>query len=154
MTFPLLLRGKIRMVTMTDFTIPSSYDPLNDPHYMSGQMLNYFKNKLMEMHTDILKKEKAISLSLADDANREADPTNQGVNEELHIQDFTFQEHEDQLRHEVELALKHIEEGIYGYCEETDEPIGVKRLLAVPYARYCLKIQKYKENERKRLTGR
>jgi DnaK suppressor protein len=89
-----------------------------------------------------------------DDANREADHTNHGTNEELHIQDFTFQEHEDQLRHQVELALKHIEEGTYGYCEETGEPIGVKRLLVVPYARYCLKVQKYKEDERKRLMQR
>lgn len=129
----------------------SSYDPLKDPKYMSEQMLNYFKDNLMHMHQAILKKEESISLSLIDAHYREPDEVDQGTGEELHMEDFIFQEHEDQLRQEIELALERIENGTYGYCEETSEPIGVKRLLVVPYARYSLKTQKYKENMRKKL---
>lgn len=137
---------------MVNAEAPLSYDPLNDPGYMSEQMLDYFKNRLEKMDKEISKKEESISLSLIDDPNREPDHVDQGANEGIHIADFNLQEHEDQLRHEVGLALKRINEGTYGYCEETGEAIGVKRLLAVPYARYCLKVQKHKEQERKRLT--
>jgi DnaK suppressor protein len=137
---------------MINAEAPLSYDPLNDSEYMSKQMLNYFKDKLERMDKEILKKEASISLSLVDDPNREPDHVDQGTNEEIHIADFSLQEHEDQLRQEVELALKRIKEGTYGYCEETGEAIGVKRLLAVPYARYCLKVQEHKEQERKRLA--
>ncbi len=129
----------------------SSYDPLNDPEYMSAEMLLYFKDKLMQMHNEMLEREKLISLSLLDAPNQEPDLVDRGVNEELRIEPFSYLEHEDQLRHEVESALQRMNEGTYGYCEETGAPIGVKRLLAVPYARYSLKIQKYKEDQKKRL---
>lgn len=128
-----------------------SYDLLNDPEYMSVQMLLYFKDKLMQMHNEMLEREKMISLSLLDAPSQEPDLVDRGANEELHIEPFSYLEHEDQLRHEVESALQRMNEGTYGYCEETGEPIGVKRLLAVPYARYSLKVQKYKEDQNKRL---
>jgi len=59
----------------------------------------------------------------------------QGTNEELYIEDFMFQEYEDQLWQEVELAIKRINDGTYGYCEEIRGSIGVL------YNRYSLKIQ-------------
>ncbi|MBM3633652.1 MAG: TraR/DksA family transcriptional regulator [Alphaproteobacteria bacterium] len=132
----------------------SSYDPFNDPEYMSEQMLCYFKDKLEKMHKQVLAKEEAISLSLTEAPNREPDPVDQGTNEGLHNRDFMFQEHEDQVRHEIELGLERINEGIYGYCEETGEPIGVKRLLAVPYTRYCFKAQDFKERKMKKIIKR
>jgi DnaK suppressor protein len=132
---------------MVNFKILSSYNPLNDSQYMSEEMVNYFKDRLMQMHADILKKRASISLSLLGTPHREPDRIDQATNEGLHIQDFMFQEHGDQLLHELESVLKRIKDGTYGYCEETGKPIGVKRLIAVPYARYCLKVQKYKEQE-------
>jgi DnaK suppressor protein len=136
---------------MNPETLPS-YDPVDDPAYMSKEMLNYFKDNLMRMDQELLRKEGSISLSLIDAPNREPDNVDQGANEELRSENFAFLEHKDQLRHEVESALQRIDEGTYGYCEETGEPIGVKRLLIVPYARYCLQVQNHKEEERKRLT--
>jgi len=125
----------------------STYNPLNDSVYMSDQMLAYFKNKLLKMHQKIIKEENAISLSLVDAPNRDSDPIDRGSNEELAGDKFTFQEHEDHIRHEIEAALERINTRIYGYCEETCEPIGVKRLLAVPYARYSLSVQTHKEKD-------
>jgi DnaK suppressor protein len=123
----------------------SSYNPLEDSTYLSEEMVNYFKNQLMQMHADIVKKDAEIFLSYLDNTNREPDRIDQATNEGLHMQDFIFQEHGSHLRHEVEFALMRIEDGTYGYCQQTGEPIGVKRLLVVPYALYCLKVQKYKE---------
>jgi len=130
---------------MADTRIPPSYDPLNDSEYMSDKMVAYFKDRLTQMSVNLFNKEKSISLSMVDSPNREPDHVDQGINEELLNQDFTLQEHEDKLRHEVEAALERIDDGTYGYCEETDMPIGVPRLLAAPYARYCLEVQEQKE---------
>ncbi len=59
---------------MTNSATPSLYEPLNDPVYMSKQMVDYFKVMLTQMHQEILKKEEAISLSLMEAPNREPDP--------------------------------------------------------------------------------
>jgi len=136
---------------MVDINPPKQYDLLKDPQYMSPDMVLYFKNQLTNLCQSLLEKEKAISLSLTHEPYREPDPVDEGVNEELHFSDFAFQEHEDHLRREIELALQRIKEGKYGYCEETGEPIGVQRLMLVPYTRYCAKIQEQRELEKKRL---
>ncbi len=95
-----------------------------------------------------------ILLSLMEAPNREPDPVDQGTNEALHNQEFGFQEYEDRLCHEVEAALQRIKNGTYGYCEETGRPVGVRRLLAVPYTRHSIEVQEHKDRERKRLLMR
>lgn len=131
----------------------SVYDPFDDCNYMSEQMLGYFKDKLQELRKQVIEKEEAISLSLVETSVRVPDRADQGANEELLNQNYMFQEHENRLQQEIELALQRIDEEVYGYCEETGDPIGLRRLLAVPYARYCLKVQGNKEQERKRIMG-
>ena len=127
-------------------TLPENYDPLQDEVYMSGYMILYFRQKLENMLIEILHKENEISHNLSENPNREADYVDQGTNEELMLQDFTLQEYEDKRRKEVEEALLSIENGDYGYCAETGEPIGVPRLLSVPTAKYQVKIQEAKEH--------
>jgi DnaK suppressor protein len=126
---------------------------VEESNYISEQMLHFLKESLQKMRQQILQKEEEISLSLINEPIRVADSIDQSANEEQHYEDFRVQEHENQLRHEIELALKKIENGTYGYCEETDDPIGLKRLLALPYARYCVKVQAQKEQALKRLAG-
>lgn len=121
--------------------------------YMSEDMLNYFKSKLQMMREQILQKEESISTSLMDEPFRLPDLVEQSANNELHHEDFLFQDHEDSIRQEIESALQRIDDGTFGYCEETGEPIGIKRLLAVPYARYNVKVQELKEQEKKRLRA-
>lgn len=137
---------------MVNSHIISSYAPLNDSQYMSDLMLNYFKETLQKMQKQVLEAEETIFLSLTSSANREPDFLDRGVYEEQHSESFMLQEHEGRLLQEIELALKRIKDGCYGYCEETGKPIGVKRLLAIPYARYCLKTQEYQEHKKKKLS--
>ena len=118
---------------------------------MSGRMLSYFKEKLQKMQKQVFRVEEAIFSSLTDSTNREPDFLDRGAYEEQHSEGFVLQEHEGQLLQEIELALRRIKDGSYGYCEKTGKPIGVKRLLAIPYARYCLKTQEHQEHERKKL---
>lgn len=126
---------------------------IEESDYISEQMLNSFKETLQKMHQQVLQKEEAISLSLINEPIRVADSIDQSTNEKQHYEDFMVQEHEDQLRHEIELALKKIENGTYGYCEETEDPIGLNRLLALPYARYCVAVQAQREEVRKKRVG-
>ena len=57
---------------------------------------------------------------------------------------------EQNLLNEIDDALKRIEEGIYGICEQCDKPIAMKRLKAVPYTRNCIKCQEASENKKRR----
>ena len=125
----------------------SGYSPLNDSEYMSPEMVRYFKDKLNAMHKEVLAKEKAIAQNLLEDTCREPDPLDRSVTEELCNTDLTLHEHEDHLRREIEEALQRLDDDSYGYCEATDEPIGVRRLDVMPTARYCLAVQEKKEAE-------
>jgi DnaK suppressor protein len=130
---------------MIQVKLPDQYDLTKDEVYMSPNMLNYFKNKLENMRQDILEKEHTISLSLMDNPNKEPDFVDRAVTEELIYDDFMFQEHEHKILIEINAALALIEEGSYGYCQETGEAIGIKRLESVPTTKYSLEAQKKKE---------
>jgi DnaK suppressor protein len=125
-----------------------NYDPLQDPIYMSPEMIEYFKEKLLAMREDLRQKEHNTSLSLMAASVREPDLIDQGVTEELRYHQFALQEHEHQLLIQIDQALNRLCNGDYGYCEETGEPIGIKRLQATPLTRYCLEIQQDKEQRR------
>lgn len=92
--------------------LPDNYDPLKDDVYMSSNMLCYFKNKLEQMHklNDII--------------------------EVLHYDNITQREQEYLKRKEIEEALYSIEEGYYGYCQITGDPIGVECLIRTPTIKF------------------
>lgn len=130
---------------MIQVKLPDKYDLIKDDAYMSPNMLSYFKNKLENMRQEILKKEHIISLSLMDNPNKEPDFVDRAVTEELIYDDFMFQEHEHKILIEINASLALIEQGRYGYCQETGEAIGLKRLESVPTTKYSLEVQKKKE---------
>jgi DnaK suppressor protein len=125
------------------------YDPKNDSVYMSPAMCNFFKEKLENLVSSILEKEKKISLSLMDDPVKEPDLNDRGTREETAFTDFVYQEHEEQLRQDALSALQRIKDGLYGYCEVTGQEIGVKRLMIVPTTRHCVKAQQKIESDNK-----
>lgn len=139
---------------MPNATTLSSYNSLDKSDYLSEEMLNYFRHKLNELYEQVIKKEEALSLSFTEVPIRVPDRVDQGANEELLNQNYMFQEHENHLQQDIESALQRIDDGVFGYCEETGEPIGLKRLLAIPYARYCLKVQEHKEQDKKEPWGK
>ena len=122
-----------------------AYNPLKDSEYMSFSMRRYFQNKLHEELEKLIEKERKLSLLLQESANREPDLIDQSTAEESRFNCHAYQEHEMYLRHKVELALRRMKEGTYGYCMATGSPIGVNRLIVVPYAMYCFDVQAEKE---------
>ena len=122
------------------------YNPLNDHVYMSSQMKLFFKKKLQE-ELERLNREDSFYPFPADfeEHQPQADPIDQSTIENLCQTHRAFYEHEKLLSRQIELALRRLASGNYGYCVITGEPIGVQRLMAAPYTPYCLDAQKNQE---------
>lgn len=126
----------------------TTYDPLNDKVYMSPKMKEFFQQLLyQELQKYIDENHLCATMSVEDDYH-EPDLIDQGTKESLRFNTHVFHEHEKQLYRQVELALKRLACGNYGYCIVTGEPIGVNRLIAAPYTAYCLDAQEEKESLR------
>ena len=122
------------------------YDPLKDQDYMSKRMQDYFKKKLCGELQDLINKEPEFSATIQEGNTKESDFVDQGTNEELRFNHFVCHEHDVHHRQAIEAALKRIEDGSYGYCAATGRPIGIHRMLAAPYATYCIDVQSEREN--------
>lgn len=125
----------------------SNYNPLNDSVYMSFNMRQYFYEKLNQELEKLLEEESYLEESLSEAANREPDFVDQSVTERLRFNNYVYHEYEQHLKNDVESALHRLEDGTYGYCVATGKPIGVERLIAAPYALYCIDVQAEKEGQ-------
>jgi DnaK suppressor protein len=127
--------------------LPDEYNPIADDEYMSPNMLTYFERKLEYLKKEILDKEENIRSEIAYMPGREPDHVDQGINEEIRHQDIAFYDHEEDMLRQVDEALARIKTGDYGFCYETGEPIGVKRLEVAPWAKYSIEVQEQIEKE-------
>lgn len=118
------------------------YSPLTDAVYMSPQMKEFFKQKLYE------ELEKLNRVTAVEENQPQADFIDQGTAENLQQISHAFQEHENLLSRQIELALRRLACGTYGYCVVTGEPIGISRLIAAPYTPYCLDAQEDQEKQK------
>ena len=121
--------------------LPENYDPLRDEVYMSPYMLRFFQNKLENMLSEI--KHKGSERSNIDliGLDKYTDDIDQAAVEGVYFQESILQEHEKELKYDILDALAKIKNGSYGYCEETGEPIEVKRLLTIPTAKYTVEVR-------------
>ena len=116
-------------------------------------MRRYFQDRLYTELQKVLEEEHLLSLSFPEEANREADFVDQSTMDGLRFNHHMYQEHEQNLRHEIEAALQRMDDGSYGYCVATGKPVGVQRLIATPYAMYCFDVQAEKEGHRQSSWG-
>ncbi|MFV0431009.1 MAG: RNA polymerase-binding protein DksA [Alphaproteobacteria bacterium] len=130
--------------------IPEGYKPSEEEEFMNPVMSEYFKQLLLSWKRDLLSRteetvqtmQKDAHLHMPDDIDRASDERDWSI--ELRTKDRTRK-----LVHKIELALQRVDEGTYGYCKETDEPIGIRRLEARPVAEYSLEAQERHEREEK-----
>ena len=126
-------------------TVPPDYRPSDDEPFMNELMQEYFRQKLLDWKDDLLREANATLQNLqheniksSDDADRASAETDRSV--ELRTRDRARK-----LITKIDDALMRIEDASYGYCEETGEPIGVKRLEARPVATLSLEAQERHE---------
>ena len=135
---------------MSVVTLPPNYKPSNKEEYMNEMQLEYFKRKLLDWRAELMKGSASTLQDLKDNNTNEADETDRASNETDQSLELRTRDRMRKLIKKINQALDRIENGTYGYCEETGEPIGLARLEARPVA--TLSIEAQERHERKEKT--
>jgi DnaK suppressor protein len=125
------------------------YRPSENEPFMSDRQKEYFKKKLLSWKQDILKESKGTLANLQEDDNHLPDIADRASSETEKALELRTRDRQRKLISKIDSALRRIETGEYGYCEETAEPIGVRRLDARPIATLSLEAQERHEREEK-----
>lgn len=116
--------------------------------YMSRQQLAFFKHRLLALQSELRENAGATTEHLRELAVA-PDPADRATLEEEHALELRTRDRERKLLKKVEAALVRIEDGSYGYCEETGDPIGIQRLIARPTATLTIEAQERREMKQK-----
>ena len=126
-------------------TLPPDYRPSDDEDFMNPVQIQYFRQKLLRWRTDLLKEADGTLASLSEGGIHEADITDRASVETDRALELRTRDRARKLITKIDQALMRVENGTYGYCEETGDPIGVKRLEARPIATLSLEAQERHE---------
>jgi len=130
--------------------ITKNYIPKETEKYMCEKHKAFFKKKLTEWKSDIIKSNnEALYNSSMDDNSVSADMVDQASSYTDKNVEMKAINRQIKLISKIDQALKKIQDGTYGFCEETGEPIGIKRLMARPVAALCIAAQEKHEKEEK-----
>tara|TARA_B100001741_G_scaffold6935_1_gene5632 strand:+ start:71 stop:487 length:417 start_codon:yes stop_codon:yes gene_type:complete len=130
--------------------ISKTYVPKESEKYMCEKHKVYFKNKLTEWKKDLVRtNNEALYNSSLDDNSTSADIVDQASSYTEKNVEMRAINRQIKLISKIDSALKRIKDGTYGFCEETAEPIGIKRLMARPVATLCIAAQEKHEKEEK-----
>ena len=125
------------------------YRPSADEEFMSARQLAYFRIKLLDWKEAILREAQGTLLQLASDSLREPDLTDRASSETDWSIELRTRDRQRKLINKIDAALRRIDEGEYGWCEATGEPISLARLEARPIATMTVEAQeKHERNER------
>lgn len=125
------------------------YRPTEDEPYMNEQQREYFRRKLLAWRDEILRGSSETLRQLKEEDNRLADMTDWASFETERNFQLRARDRERKLLSKIDEALRRIEDGTYGFCEETQEPIGLKRLEARPIATLSIEAQERHERREK-----
>ena len=125
------------------------YEPTEKEKFMSQRQLNYFKKKLQIWKNDLLKDSNSTLENLKGESLNKPDMADRASLESEKTLELRTRDRARKLISKINKALKKIEEGTYGYCEETMEPIGIERLKARPIATLSLEAQEKHEKREK-----
>ncbi len=120
--------------------------------YMNAAQLRFFRDLLNKQRQDLLDNA-TMTIDHLRDGEAEADPNDRATIEEENSLELRIRDRERKMLPRVEAALKRIDDSSYGYCAETGEPIGLRRLLARPTTAYSIEAQERHES-RQRIQGK
>jgi DnaK suppressor protein len=127
------------MILNDDYT-PSETEP-----FMNERQVEYFRRKLIAWREDIIRESKETITHLQDENHILPDVADRASSETDRSLELRTRDRQRKLISKIESALKRIQDGSYGYCEETGEPIGLKRLDARPTATLSIEAQERHE---------
>jgi DnaK suppressor protein len=129
--------------------LPADYHPSDDEPFMNDRQRAYFRKKLAAWRDDIIQQTRETLAGLHDDTSQHADITDRATSETDRALELRARDRQRKLVSKIEAAIERIDNGSYGYCEETGEPIGLKRLDARPIATLSLEAQERHERREK-----
>ena len=130
--------------------ISKTYIPKEKEKYMCAKHLAFFKQKLTSWKTELVKaNNEALYNSSLDENSTSADIVDQASSYTEKNVEFRAINRQIKLISKIDSALKRIQDGTYGFCADTGEPIGLKRLIARPVATLCIAAQEKHEKEEK-----
>ncbi len=138
---------------MSSVILPPDYKPSEKEKYMNPIMMEYFRQKLIKWKAELLQESSSTLKDLQEDGGmQEPDIADRATLETDKSLEFRTRDRERKLINKIEEALRRIDENTYGYCEETGEPIGIKRLEARAVA--TLSVEAQERHERVERTQR
>ena len=132
--------------------ISKTYKPTQKEKFMNAKMKEYFRQKLESWKNELLKESSQTLNNLQTENEAKPDMTDRASEEIDRTFELRTRDRERKLINKIDAALRRINDGSYGYCEETGEPIGLKRLEARPVATLSLEAQEMHEKAEKRLN--
>ncbi len=129
--------------------LPEDYRPAEDEPFMNERQIEYFRRKLIAWKNEILKESLDTIEGMKDGTRNIPDIADRASEETDRALELRTRDRQRKLIAKIDAAMARIEEGTYGYCEETGEPISLKRLEARPIATLSLEAQeRHERNER------
>ena len=132
--------------------LPKNYKPTQKEKFMNAKMKEYFRQKLLSWKKDLLKESSQTLNNLQNENEAKPDITDRESEEIDRSFELRTRDRERKLINKIDAALQRIEDGSYGYCDETGDPISIKRLEARPVATLSLEAQEMHEKAEKRIN--
>ncbi|HEV2516253.1 MAG: RNA polymerase-binding protein DksA [Devosia sp.] len=125
------------------------YRPTQDEPFMNPRQREYFRQKLERWKEEILRESRETLENLQEESQNHPDMADRASSESDRALELRTRDRQRKLISKIDAALKRIEDGTYGYCEETGDPIGIARLDARPIATLSLEAQEMHERREK-----
>ncbi|MEX0299854.1 MAG: RNA polymerase-binding protein DksA [Kordiimonas sp.] len=135
--------------TTTAIKLPEGYVPSPDEEFMNEMQQEYFRQKLIDWREDLLKESAETLQNLQQDNLREPDIADRASSETDWSVELRTRDRQRKLVSKIDSALRRLEEGEYGYCDVTGEPISLRRLDARPIATMTIEAQEAHERAEK-----
>lgn len=129
--------------------LPKNYRPSDSEQFMSPRQREYFRRKLVEWRDELVRESTQTLRHLQQDTHQEIDIADRASTETERALELRTRDRERKLLQKIDQALRRIDDGTYGYCEETGEPISLKRLEARPIATLSIEAQERHERREK-----
>ena len=132
--------------------LPKNYKPTQKEKFMNAKMKEYFRLKLINWKNELLRESSQTLNNLQTENEAKSDITDRASEEIDRSFELRTRDRERKLINKIDAALQRIEDGSYGYCDETGDPISIKRLEARPVATLSLEAQEMHEKAEKRIS--
>ena len=132
--------------------LSKNYKPTQKEKFMNAKMKEYFRQKLVSWKKNLLKESSLTLNNLQNENEAKPDITDRASEEIDRSFELRTRDRERKLINKIDAALQRIEDGSYGYCDETGDPISIKRLEARPVATLSLEAQEMHEKAEKRIS--